>query len=96
MTPQPREIWKIIRTQGNHFTVAEIARLRIAFKAGRHPKDIAEELNCSRRSANRYYAIFRGGPLKPRPTAPKITKPKAEPRSVLKPRFYTSNFELEG
>ena len=88
--------WDNPRTQANKLTAAEIARIRVAFNVGRRPSEIAAELPCSLRTANKYYAQFRG----PKPKADSLDRVKPvcqlpEPRPMpAKSRFYTSNFEL--
>lgn len=90
-----KEDWER-RSQGRHLNEEEIARLCAAFAAGRCSLDIARELECSSRSANKYYAIFRGTPQKNgRPDYRKpIPRIVATPRPESKSRFYKSNFEI--
>lgn len=80
------------RTQGNKLRADEIAKLRYAFNAGILAREMAVELNCTDRTVNKHYRLFRGFPLK-RGKKPKVIKPspvKPQPKS----RFYTTTFEL--
>lgn len=90
-----KDDWEKPRSQGTKFTAEEIAELRNAFNAGRHSNDIARELKCSSRNANKYYATFRGYTL-PQHVKRKPVIRLPEPKPKPGPRFYTSNFELEG
>jgi len=87
--------WRATRTHGEHLTEEEIARMRAAFEAGRRTEDIAEELRCSGRIANKYYAMFRGTPQKQgRPRNLMICTPRPPAPMPKKSRFYKSNFEI--
>jgi hypothetical protein len=90
-----KDDWEKPRTKGMKLNAAEIARLRVAFNTRTHPRDIARELKCSSRVTSKYYAMFRGRPHQ-RHAKPKIVAPVREPKPLVTPRFYTSNFELEG
>lgn len=85
----------IDRTQGHKLKPEEIAKLRACYDAGFPGFEAAFEVGCTRRTANKYYMIFRGyklrvgRPKKVKP-APQLPVPPAPPKS----RFYTSNFEL--
>jgi hypothetical protein len=90
---QIKDDWEKPRRQSQHLTKEEISMLRVAFNVGRKPQDIARELQCSSRVANKYNAMFRGTPhkcqeRKQRPERVEIASPSP------KPRFYKSNFEL--
>lgn len=93
-----KDNWEKPRTQGMPLTATEIQRLRKAFRDDVHHRDIARELKCSSRTACKYYMIFRGGPMPKSASRYKYPEKKAvpEPKARLKPRFYTSTFELEG
>lgn len=89
--------WEKPRSRNEHLTQAEIARIRVAFNCGLHPRDIARELQCSSRVAMKYYAQFRGKPhqvtKRPRTKYREII-PAPAPKPVPHSRFYKSNFEL--
>lgn len=85
-----KDDWDKPRTQGNHLTLPEIARLRVAFNCGRKPRDAARELSCSSRVAAKYFSQFRGD-TKYRAPVPEMQILAPRP---AKPRFYKSNFEL--
>jgi hypothetical protein len=87
-----RDDWEKPRSKGQHLTEAEIAQIRVAFRCGRKPEDIARELKCSSRVAAKYFAQFRGNG---RHISPKIIiRPRPQPAVAAKSRFYKSNFEL--
>jgi len=96
--PTKPDDWHKPRGPGLKLTPAEIQRIRVAFNCGRPARDIARELQCSLRIANKYYGIFRG----PKPKAEKIVREKPQQEQPqkrpmpAKSRFYTSTFELEG
>lgn len=88
--------WRATRTQGERLSDEEIERMRKAFETGRKTEDIAHELRCSGRVANKYYALFRGVPQKRERTSPRhrlIPDPRS-PAPKQKSRFYKSNFEI--
>jgi hypothetical protein len=96
-----KDDWDKPRTQGNHLTDDEIKKLRVAYTTGRHPSDIARELQCSSRVANKYYAMFRGNSPVSRVRRPRdavvaraVAASTPQPAPQPKSRFYTSNFEL--
>ncbi len=90
-----RDDWSKPRSEGNKLTQAEIAQIRVAFNCGRRPSDIARELQCSSRTAAKYYAIFRGGPARTgRPSLETKRELAPERKTVSRARFYTSTFEL--
>jgi hypothetical protein len=92
-----RDDWEKPRGPGTKLTAAEISRLKVAFNTNTHSRDIARELQCSSRIANKYYAMFRGYTPVVRRVRPKVVvRPAPEPKLERKSRFYTSNFELEG
>lgn len=93
-TPYVRDDWDKPRTHGMKLTAAEIQRIRVAFNIGIHAREIARELQCSSRVANKYYGQFRGYKRPTPHEKPKITERPKSPRPVGKSRFYTSNFEL--
>lgn len=90
-----RDDWEKPRAKGVHLTPAEISKIRVAFNTGRHPSDIARELQCSSRIANKYYAQFRGYAV-PRGRLRTVVVRPPEPKPAARARFYTSTFELEG
>lgn len=92
MATQIKDDWEKPRSKGDHLKAHEIAQIRVAFRCGRKPRDIARELKCSSRVAAKYFAVFRGGATR-RERAPKMVI-QAEPRPVTQGRFYKSNFEL--
>jgi hypothetical protein len=77
------------RTRGDYLNAREVQRLRQAFDDNIPTSDIADELNCTTRTASKYYARFRGAPLP-------HGRPKNQPRIPAAPqdRFYKSNFEI--
>lgn len=88
--------WHKPRGPGVKLTASEIQRLRVAFNTNTHAHDIARELQCSSRIANKYYAMFRGNATaKPRKPKKVFVRRVAEPKPVRTSRFYTSTFELE-
>ena len=90
-----KDDWSKPRSEGNKLTQAEIAKIRVAFNCGRHQRDIARELQCSSRTAAKYFAIFRGGAARTGRPSKETQREKApERRPVQRARFYTSNFEL--
>jgi hypothetical protein len=49
------------RSKGNHLSENEVVLIIKAFAENRHPRDVANELECSIRSIQRYYHNLRGG-----------------------------------
>lgn len=89
---QKQDPWRKPRGPANHFTPDEIAEIKAAFIAERQPKDIAEQLKCSQRSINRYYAMLREGrAVLSRETR---TNPVIEIKRGPVDRFYRGSFEL--
>lgn len=87
-----KDNWSKPRSNGNHLTQAEIGKLRVAFNCGREPRDIARELQCSSRVAQKYFGQFRGdGAYRRHKPEPRMVEPSPAP---VQPRFYKSNFEL--
>lgn len=89
---QKPESWRKPRGPANHFTPAEVEIVRAAFNANRTPKDIAEQLKCSQRSINRYFAMLRDG----RDVLSRETRDTAVVETKRAPvdRFYRGSFEL--
>lgn len=54
-----RDDWEKPRSKGTHLTDAEIEMLRAAFRVGRSARDVARDLKCSSRVANKYYSYFK-------------------------------------
>ncbi len=91
-----KDNWEKPRGRHSFLTDAEREQLRQAFVQGRKASDIARELKCSSRVANKYYAQFRGQPYR---DSRFNSRPSGEERRPFDPvqarreRFYTSNFE---
>jgi DNA invertase Pin-like site-specific DNA recombinase len=90
-----KDDWGKPRSNGTPLTAEEIKRVRTAFNQGRHVRDIARELQCSRRTVDKYYAEFRGRPnVRHKPLYRQlIHAPKPAP-AAAQSRFYKSNFEI--
>ena len=91
---QPRDDWHKPRSKTDHLTRDDIRKLKAFFDLGWSPRNAARELQCSSRTANKYYAEFRGDvrsvPEK-KPNPPVRHRPiKIEHAS----RFYKGNFDL--
>jgi hypothetical protein len=86
-----KDDWDKPRSKGNHLTEAEIGQLRDAYRAGKHSRIAARDIQCSSRIAYKYYEFFRseGVSKKPDP-APNAIRSIA----VTTSRFYKSNFEV--
>lgn len=83
------------RTQGHKLKPEEIAKLRACYDAGFPGFKAASEVGCTRRTANKYYMVFRGYKLRVgRPKGIKLVPLPPAPPPEPKSRFYTSNFEL--
>lgn len=87
-----KDNWEKPRGKANHLTPAEIAKIKVAFNSGRRLEDIARELQCSSRTAARYYAHFRGNPHQK--SEPERRPAPRKPSAPTTGRFYKSNFEL--
>lgn len=89
---QKQDPWHKPRSPGNHFTEAEVETIRAAFESERKPKDVAEQLRCSQRSVNRYFAKLRSG----QPISADHRKPAPVVQQKRGPvdRFYRGNFDL--
>ncbi len=82
MTKSIKDDWHKPRGKGQHLTPADIAQIKAAFDAKRKPRDVARELQCSTRVAEKYFRQFGMG------DAPVVVK------RFRPDRLYTSNFEL--
>ncbi|WP_194474588.1 hypothetical protein [Bradyrhizobium sp. CCBAU 51753] len=88
MVTQPKDDWEKPRSKGTHLTDAEIAQLKVAYRAGTRSRDAERTLKCATRTVNKYYGFFKAeGVIKD------TERPSPTPRSTS-PRFYKSTFEL--
>jgi len=95
-----RDHWRKPHSTSDHLAESEIARIRAAFRADVPAKNIAQDLQCSTRTVQKYYAMF-GGRLaaassgKPRePLAAEPERSAPHPPATRPSRFYKGNFEL--
>lgn len=92
--------WDKPRTRGDHLTAEEVGQLRRHFNVGLDPYDAARELQCSSRTAYRYYGQFRGdAPTRQRDKKARLAMvaKRVEPKPVPSPmvgRFYKGSFDL--
>ena len=89
---QKQDSWRKPRGPANHFTEAEVEVIKGAFNAKTPAKKVAQALQCSQRSINRYFEKLREG----RPISADTRKPTpiVEIRRAPVDRFYRGSFEL--
>ena len=93
---KPRDDWEKPRRTSDHFSEVEIAKLHLAFEAGKRAPDVARDMQCSSRVVYKWFSIFRGD----HPPPAEKSRPKRTPKPFDAPaarasRFYHSTFELD-
>lgn len=90
---EKQDQWSKPRSNGNHFTAAEVEVIKGAFAAKLTAKKVAQTLQCSSRSVRRYFDKLRSGrPITAnnrRPTAT-VVQQKRGPVD----RHYRGSFDL--
>lgn len=81
-----RDDWHKPRSEGSHLSKHELNQLKIAFRAGKTPKEAARMIQCSSRTARRRFVQFHEeGVMEDEPPQMPITRDQ---------RFYHGSFEL--
>lgn len=89
---QKQDPWRKPRGNGNHFTAAEVEVIKGAFAARLTAKKVAEALQCSQRSVNRYFEKLRtGAPISADHRKPVLV---VDNKRAPVERHYHGNFEL--
>lgn len=85
--------WRKPRSNGDHLSNEEVELIRKGYRQGRSSFDIARELQCSTRTVDKYFVIFRSGcDVNARHRA--VQSLQRTPKQVLQSRFYKGNFKL--